>query len=686
MRKLLSFLTISFLLATHPGRTESYVFSTISTGATLRWNLTNPASPIVRNGRVVYNLNPAGSADVPFAQVESALADSFRAWEDLPNCTLGFTRGENRSETGGGNDGIFQIYWAENSTVDDGLDISGALGVTRLSILSGGGRDGEITDVSIVFNGTGNNLWAADGNPNRFDIAEVATHEIGHALGLSHSPIGAATMFPRTGTGSLRNRTLATDDQIGASVNYPASGYLASTGALRGVVRDQSGAPLFGANIVLTDTNGNAIASALSQRDGSYRIQGVPPGNYTTFVEPIDPPDGLFYGTGDLSSFYSSANTDFQPSADASVTLPGGSETARDFTVTRGNPAFNAQYVYHPARGGFTNVATAVERGQTVTVGVGGPGVPTAAVSLSISGSGITLTNLRAGTLSATAGNFIIGDAIINADAAPGARNLIVTANGQRSVIAGGLEIIGTAAATVSVVSAADFKTSLAQESIAAAFGVNLATGNATATTTPLPTTLGGTTVRLRDSLGNTLSAPLFFVSPTQINYQLPPGLQPGSITITITNGAGQVATGTLQLTTVAPGLFSMLGNGSGPAAATVLRVKPNGAQSFEPAVRLDTATNRFVTVPIDLSSTTDQVYLVLFGTGLRFRTALIGVGVTVGGLSQAVVFAGKQGGQVGLDQINVLLNRNGLAGRGEVDVSASVDGRSTNVVRVNLR
>jgi uncharacterized protein (TIGR03437 family) len=682
MRKLLSFLTIATLCAINTGKTESYVFSTISNGATLRWNLNNPASPIVRNGRVVYNLNPAGSADVPFAQVETALADSFRTWEDLPNCTIGFTRGENRSETGGGNDGIFQIYWLENSTVDDGLDITGALAVTRLSVFSGG----EISDVSLVFNGN-QYQWATDGSANRIDIAEVATHEIGHAIGLSHSPLGAATMFPRTGNGSLRNRTLSTDDEIGASVIYPANGYLNSSAALHGFVRDQSGAPLFGANVVVTDGNGNAVATALSQRDGGYRIQGLPPGSYTAFAEPIDPADGLFYGVSDLSSFYASANTDFQTSADVAVSLPAG-ETARDFSVTRGAPAFNAQLVYQPARNGFTNVGASVGRGQTVTVGAGGPGIPTSAVALSVSGPGVTLTNLRAGTLSGSGGGFVIGDAIISADAVPGPRNFIVTANGQRSIVAGGLEITGTGgtAPTVSVVSAADFRTSVAAESIVAAFGTNLSTSRATATTTPLPTALAGTTVQLRDSVGNTFDAPLFFVSPTQINYQIAPGLQIGPVSISVRNNGVQVATGTLQLTAVAPGLFSMLGNGSGPAAALVLRIKANGTQLFEPAVRLDTATNRYVTVPIDLGIAGDQVFLVLFGTGLRFRTSLIGVGVSVGGLSQQVIFAGKQGGQVGLDQINLLLDSRGLAGRGEVDVSATVDGRTSNVVRVNIR
>jgi hypothetical protein len=44
----------------------------------IHWNLVDSPSPIVQNGRVVYNLNPAGSDNVPFAQVEAAIASSFK--------------------------------------------------------------------------------------------------------------------------------------------------------------------------------------------------------------------------------------------------------------------------------------------------------------------------------------------------------------------------------------------------------------------------------------------------------------------------------------------------------------------------------------------------------------------------------------------------------------------------------
>ncbi len=225
----------------------------------------------------------------------------------------------------------------------------------------------------------------------------------------------------------------------------------------------------------------------------------------------------------------------------------------------------------------------------------------------------------------------------------------------------------------------------LATESIVAAFGTNLATVTLGATTLPLPTTLGGTTVKVRDREGTERPAALFFVSPTQVNYQIPPGTANGIATLTITAADGKVSVGTVLITSIEPGIFSADASGQGVAAAVVVRVKPGNIQNVEPVARFDPIQNRFVAVPIDLGPPTDQVYLVLFGTGIRFRTLLSEVSVRIGGLSSQVDYAGPQPEFVGLDQINVLLSRS-LIGRGEVDVEVAVEGRPANKVRVSIK
>ena len=114
-------------------------------------------------------------------------------------------------------------------------------------------------------------------------------------------------------------------------------------------------------------------------------------------------------------------------------------------------------------------------------------------------------------------------------------------------------------------------------------------------------------------------------------------------------------------------------------------RVRADNAQSVEPVARFDAATNRFVTVPILLGAETDRVFLVLFGTGLRKRSSVAKVTVFVSGIETLVTDALAQPEYAGLDQVNALLPRS-LAGRGEVDVVVTVDGRVANKVRVQVQ
>ncbi len=234
-------------------------------------------------------------------------------------------------------------------------------------------------------------------------------------------------------------------------------------------------------------------------------------------------------------------------------------------------------------------------------------------------------------------------------------------------------------------VSAANYAAPLAADSIIAAFGSGLAMTTQAAAAQPLPMTLAGTKVKVRDSAGAEREAPLFFVSPAQVNYLLPAGAASGQATITITSGDGAVSTANARIEAVAPGLFSADASGRGVAAAVALRVRANGEQSYEPVARYDAARQQMVAAPIDLGEESDQVFLILYGTGWRHRSNLSGANVRIGGVDAQVLFAGEQGGFFGLDQINVRLPRS-LAGRGDVEIVLSVDGRVANAVNVRIK
>ncbi|MGH9839997.1 MAG: hypothetical protein ACREEM_14530, partial [Blastocatellia bacterium] len=243
-----------------------------------------------------------------------------------------------------------------------------------------------------------------------------------------------------------------------------------------------------------------------------------------------------------------------------------------------------------------------------------------------------------------------------------------------------------TTARAVTTVSAANFSpTAIATEAIVAAFGTGLATQTLAASTVPLPTALGGSRVSVIDSASVERLSPLFFVSPNQINYLIPPGTATGAATVVITSGDGVVSSGTVQIATAAPSLFAQNANGQGVPAGNALRVRGDGSRENIAIFIRDSAQNRFIATPIDLGPATDQVFLVLFGTGIRFRSALSNVSATIGGSGSEVLFAGAQGTLVGLDQINLRIPRS-LIGRGEVDVALIADGKAANTLRVNVR
>jgi uncharacterized protein (TIGR03437 family) len=239
-------------------------------------------------------------------------------------------------------------------------------------------------------------------------------------------------------------------------------------------------------------------------------------------------------------------------------------------------------------------------------------------------------------------------------------------------------------AGALSNVSAASFHAELAGGAIGSIFGSGLAALSQAATTLPLPTTLAGTRVVMRDNAGVEREARLFFVSPTQINYEVPPGTLPGNATVIVFT-QDNAAFGNVLIANVAPGLFAANANGQGLAAAIALRVKADGSQTYESIMQYDAGSNRFIARPLSLGPESDQVFLLLFGTGFRARSSLTAVTARIGGLDAPVTYAGAQGSLSGLDQANVRVPR-ALAGRGEVEISLTVDGKAANPVRVNFR
>jgi uncharacterized protein (TIGR03437 family) len=224
---------------------------------------------------------------------------------------------------------------------------------------------------------------------------------------------------------------------------------------------------------------------------------------------------------------------------------------------------------------------------------------------------------------------------------------------------------------TASAVSAASFADKLAAKAIVAAFGSGLATTTQAATSQPLPTELGGVTVRITDSAGATRDAPLFFVSPQQVNFQIPAETAPGPAVIYVAGADGRVSTGAIQVLAAAPALFTLSQDGKGLAAA------------------LDAFT--FAPPPFNATRSNGQPNIIaFFGSGLGADATDVdgnvaaSVQATIDGAPVLAQYAGRAPGFTGLNQFNLVLPAGISSGTHSAQITRN--GVASNVVTIAIR
>jgi len=257
---------------------------------------------------ISWRMNPTQTPNITgTAGVGSAFRQAFQTWAAVSTATIAFAEGP---MTASGKPGLDQVNLiTANLTAAEwaayGIDAISFTNVTT-SVTTG-----QLVEADILFNPNVGFSTSAPTPFNLSDLEAVATHEVGHLLGLDHSPLASAVMFPLA-PGRIFSRTLTSDDTVGVSTLYPTAAFTAR-GSIDGTVRTMANVGVFGAIVVVVGQNGQPFAATITAPDGKYSITGLPAGNYTLFAEPMDGPFGENDPVAPLSILYpgKTVNSDF---------------------------------------------------------------------------------------------------------------------------------------------------------------------------------------------------------------------------------------------------------------------------------------------------------------------------------------------------------------------------------------
>ena len=456
MKRFLITIASTLLMMTFPA--PAFVTDINASGNTRRWNLLTPQSGVSTNvvntntHAIRFHLANDGFSATNTAAELNAVRASFGQWQAISNTYIKFEDAGLVAPrtTINTSDNTNTIFWAKSSTmVGGGNDISGALGVTFITF---GVPDNVIKQGDIVFNGVLYGWFADFFSTNTTDkfIEGVALHEIGHFLGLQHSPMGAATMLWVGGSGISVQSGLSSDDVSGARHLYPAAN--TNYGAIKGNIT-KSGSPVLGAAVFARDSASNTVAGTVSDASGNFLISALTPGNYQVRVAPLDSSSAtafLVRGSDIVNPTYNSADTAFLPTTNKSVTITANTTNTADFAVTTGTPAFSIAYIRKPATSSgaysISSLPTSLRAGTSNRfIGVFSANLPTSGATFTVTGDGITL-----GTPTYQPGNVFVGlngisiPISISSNATAGARDIIITQGANVAYASGFFEVQGT--------------------------------------------------------------------------------------------------------------------------------------------------------------------------------------------------------------------------------------------------
>lgn len=363
MRKLMAAAAILFLTSAPPWEETAKAYTVDSTAPAAggcsqidQWNTASGTSVNRRWSTALPGANVILTADnssesAQLAEIGQMISDSFGAWTGVTGTTLNATNYPNAFGPLGQTTTVNACTNDSENNVD-GLNTicfdqasagftSGVLAFTRVITANAPGVTagasgpatfaGQILDADTLLRPDGQVKFATpaalatQGGQGAYDLESVLAHELGHWMGLDHSAVIRAMMFPfapplgqYTGTRpspSAPDAPLADDDRTGLRSVYPDPNDVVNVGTISGALvpanpfalatipspaAGESVTGIFGAHVVAVDADSGAVvagtiggwgcgANGTTEFDGSFAIERLPvQHNYVLYAEPVD--------------------------------------------------------------------------------------------------------------------------------------------------------------------------------------------------------------------------------------------------------------------------------------------------------------------------------------------------------------------------------------------------------------